>query len=130
MRHVVQACVFPVATYGAEVWYQGAEGRGGGLRPSKGLTDTIDKALVNGARAAIPAWRTTPKVALLREAGFPPAKILLDTMRRRTATRWAFADKRHPTHARRESNTRLGYTARLITKREPPPFRAFSKLPV
>jgi len=125
MRHVVQACVLPVATYGAEVWYQGPQGKG-----YKERTEAVEKAMVNGARAAIPAWKTTPKTAILREAGFAPASITLDIMRRRTATRWAFADKGHPVHRRRNASTKLGGTARLITKREPPPFRAFNRLPV
>lgn len=99
----VDACIVPVATYGAEVWWPGLS------RPSATGTITpptsfhcglIDKVLYMALRAALPVWRTTPNVVLHREGGIPPARILLEGYRLRLTARLNTLDDRHPLRLR------------------------------
>lgn len=95
------ACMIPVATYGAEVWYEGT------TKPIPYTTRTvvprhsyhmatIDRALRTAARAVIPVWRTTPIPVLHRETGIPPASVLLQQIQRRASLRLRLLDKAHP----------------------------------
>ncbi|KAI0991414.1 hypothetical protein K3495_g16773, partial [Podosphaera aphanis] len=56
----------------------------------------LDKVHAAAARAILPAFRTTPSVALLREAGLSPARVALDCISRRAAARIRKLDSRHP----------------------------------
>ncbi|KAI1006537.1 hypothetical protein K3495_g1683 [Podosphaera aphanis] len=57
-------------------------------------------AILMGLRAALPVVRTTPNVALHREAGIPQAKILLEGNTIRVAARLKSLDKQHPLRSR------------------------------
>ncbi|KAJ5987644.1 hypothetical protein N7522_011892 [Penicillium canescens] len=70
MRAAVIQCVIPTALYGAEVFYTG--------RGQKGLIDSLRSLLRLAALAILPAYRTTPTSALLREADLPYPEALLD----------------------------------------------------
>ncbi|KAI1000193.1 hypothetical protein K3495_g8005 [Podosphaera aphanis] len=56
----------------------------------------LDKVHAAAARAILPAFRTTPSVALLREAGLSPARMALDCISGRAAARIRKLDSRHP----------------------------------
>ncbi|KAI1005862.1 hypothetical protein K3495_g2359 [Podosphaera aphanis] len=60
----------------------------------------VDKAILMGLRAALLVMRTTPNVVLHREAGIPPAKILLEGIRLRLAARLKSLDNQHPLRSR------------------------------
>ncbi|KAI0993336.1 hypothetical protein K3495_g14848 [Podosphaera aphanis] len=60
------------------------------------MCNMIDKAILMGLRAALPVTKTTPNVVLHREAGIPPAKILLESNRIRVAARLKSLDNKHP----------------------------------
>ncbi|KAJ6066299.1 hypothetical protein N7444_000052 [Penicillium canescens] len=88
MRAAVIQCVIPTALYGAEVFYTG--------RGQKGLIDSLRSLLRLAALAILPAYRTTPTSALLREADLPYPEALLDGVLQRAAVRYASLDARHP----------------------------------
>lgn len=91
MRAAVLQCVLPTALYGAEVFYTG--------RGQKGLIDSLRslRSLLRlAALAILPAYRTTPTPALLREADLPYPEALLDGVLKRAAVRYASLDAKHP----------------------------------
>lgn len=88
MRATVLQCVLPTALYGAEVFYTG--------RGQKGLIDSLRSLLRLAALAILPAYRTTPTPALLREADLPYPEALLDGVLQRAAVRYASLDAKHP----------------------------------
>ena len=81
----------------------------------------IQRAIANGCRAAIPAYCTTANNAILREAGIPSARVLLEGARRRQTARIRTLDEYHPIIARTNRETRLGRLARLAAERPPAP---------
>ncbi|KAM3537766.1 hypothetical protein ARSEF1564_009321 [Beauveria bassiana] len=44
----------------------------------------------------LPSWKTTPKTTLWKEAGIPPAELLLQQIASRNANRWTRLDVHHP----------------------------------
>lgn len=132
LRKAVIACVLPAATYGAEVWYWGrtkppasqtgpdASSRDGGL------VEKIQRCLDTGARAILPAYRTTPLPALCRDAGLPTARYALEKVRANFAVRLLKVPVGHPLAGRslprrvfqlrapRRPRTRLSHTAAMI----------------
>ena len=96
LRTAVQACAVSVATYAAEAWFPGTHGPSGKPNRVKGLVDITNRSIVTACRAAIPAYRTTPSAAILREAGIPPAAVLLSRSRNRHAARIQLLDEKHP----------------------------------
>ncbi len=91
IRQAVIACVYSVATFAAETWWQGPDKRGG-----QGLAQPLDKAFKTAARAIVPAYKTAPITALFREAGLNRASIHLEGIRRRAAVRLFRLDPEHP----------------------------------
>ena len=55
----------------------------------------LEVALDASARAVVPSWRTTPNLALRREAGLPGAAVLLKDVQRRVAIRIRRLDSAH-----------------------------------
>src|SRR5262249_10811429 len=108
MREAVRACVTSVALYGAEAWYPGETDSRGRPTRIKVLRRKPERAISNAGRAAVPAYSTTPNNAILREAGIPPARVLLESARRRQAARIRTLDEHHPVVARIGRETRLG----------------------
>lgn len=107
-----KACVIPVTTYGAEVWYEGL------TKPSRKrhtneeakLAQTkhvgiIDRVLRVAARAVLPVWRTTPVPILHYESGIPPARVLLQQIRKRASLRLRLLDEHHPLATRVQPGT-------------------------
>ncbi|KAI0996532.1 hypothetical protein K3495_g11646 [Podosphaera aphanis] len=98
----VNACIVPVATFGAEVWWPGLtrETTRGTVTPATSyFCNLIDKAVHLAIRSALPVWRT-PNVVLHTEAGIPPARIILEGIRLRLAARLNSLDNRHPLRTR------------------------------
>ncbi|KAI0992436.1 hypothetical protein K3495_g15749 [Podosphaera aphanis] len=98
-RQAVIACVLPIANFGAETWWPGVSRKKGNKIVSNRVgrhLAKLDKVYSAAARAILPAYRTVPSPALLREAGLPPAEIALDNISRRAAVRIRNLDPRHP----------------------------------
>ncbi|TQV90121.1 reverse transcriptase [Cordyceps javanica] len=89
-RKAVLAVVMPTLFYGVDVWYPGSE------RVLKGHLGIIQKTLTAACRMILPSWKTTPKTTLWKEAGIPPADVLLEQLAMRNANRWARLDVNHP----------------------------------
>lgn len=89
-RRAAWTVVMPTLFYGADVWYPGAE------KLPKGALTKIQKVLTQACRMILPSWKTYPKATLWREAGIPPADLLLQQISERTANRWARLDVQHP----------------------------------
>ncbi|KAI0996528.1 hypothetical protein K3495_g11653 [Podosphaera aphanis] len=99
----VDACIVPVATFGSDVWWPGLKRptiRGISTPSTTNMCNMIYKAILMGLRVALPVVRTTPNVALHREAGIPPTKILLEGNRIRVAARLKSLDEQHPLRSR------------------------------
>ena len=104
LRKATIACVLPSLMYGAECWY------GGCTKPSRiqqpgqpevsarlgGHIAAIDSALVMAARGILPAWRTMPNTALIRDTGLPAAQVALEDAKLRFAIHLRTVDKNHP----------------------------------
>ena len=100
---VVDMCVVPVATFGADVWWPGRTrptANGTSAPHATFLCNLIDKAVLLALRAALPVWKTTPNAVIHREGGIPPARILLEANRLRVAARLNSLDDRHPLRSR------------------------------
>ena len=70
-RRVVWSVVMPILFYGADVWYLGAE------KLLKGILTKIQKTLIQACCMILLLWKIYPKTTLWREAGVPPAELLL-----------------------------------------------------
>ena len=81
----------------------------------------VERAIAGACRAAVPAYSTTANNAILREAGIPPARVLLEGARRRQAARLSTLHEHHPVVARAGRDTRIGRLADLVAKRPPTP---------
>ncbi|OAA34078.1 reverse transcriptase [Beauveria brongniartii RCEF 3172] len=89
-RKAAWAVVMPTLFYGVDVWFPGSE------RVPKGHLGIIQKTLTAACRMILPSWKTTPKTTLWKEAGIPPAELLLQQIASRNANRWARLDVHHP----------------------------------
>jgi len=112
------ACVLPIATYGAETWWQGAT-KPGTKDPTKTvktrqetLVGIIEETVKLAARAILPVWKTTPISVLHRESGLPPAKVILEQQRLRMAMRLRILDEKHPLVERLRSTPERGVGGR------------------
>lgn len=122
MLTAVRACAINVALYGAEVWHPGQKNCYGQDTRVKGHEEVVSRAITHVTRAAIPAYKTTPCAAILREGGIPPGTVLLGGIRRRAAARIRRLDSYHPLASRiHRTNTRLGRLAALAAPRENQP---------
>lgn len=97
----VQACVVTTATFGAEAWWPGLK-RITTVRDKYVSTgvgwhlNLLNQTIRKGIRAALPVWRTTPNVIFHREAGIPPAEIVLQMRQIKSAARIRRLDCWHP----------------------------------
>ncbi|KAL3955841.1 hypothetical protein ACCO45_009860 [Purpureocillium lilacinum] len=82
----------------------------------KHLVDRFDAVLRHAIRAALPIWKTTPIPALHREAGVPPASILLESQRIRFSARLKSLDVRHPLVARTSPKPARAYHSSIKRK--------------
>ena len=90
VRQLYQACVIPIADFGAEVWWKG----------QKGFCAKMDIVQNTALRKIMGAFRTTPIGALQTEAAMPPTHFRLDHLRRKYALRVINMPKQHPIRAR------------------------------
>ena len=119
MLTAIRACAINSALYGTEVWHPGQKDFHGRATQVKGHEDVISRVVAQATRAAIPAYKTAPNAAILREGGIPPGTVLLEDVRRRAAARIRQLDNRHPLVKRiGRPETRLGRLAALAEYRE------------
>ncbi|KAI1002860.1 hypothetical protein K3495_g5342 [Podosphaera aphanis] len=83
----VNACIVPVANFGAEVWWPG-------------LTREITRGTVTPATSHFCNLIDKAVHLAIREVGIPPAWIILEGIRLRLAARLNFLDNRHPLRTR------------------------------
>jgi len=98
LLRAVAICIFPIATFGSEVWWPGLS------RPTIkrtitpqiiGTCEMTDKAILMGLRAALPVVRTTPNV-VVHQGVIPSSKYILEGNRLRLAARLNTLDGRCP----------------------------------
>lgn len=118
MIQAMRACALASLYYGAEAWWPSerrmVEGKEISNRVQE-LVNKINKVQNKIIRAALPIYKTTPTAILQREAGFPPAQIVLDAKLHMQAARLHKLDPYHPLKHRAKRlipNTRL---ARLVS---------------
>ena len=103
LRLAVQAGVVPIFTYAAEAWFRP---KSPDARRGQAHLGLLDAALGESLRAALPVYKTTPTPLLHHAAGIPPAALLLNSVRRRSALRTLRLDPAHPLRTRQPPATR------------------------
>lgn len=98
-KQAVVACALPIAHFGAETWWPGkTRSKGNEVvcnRVGSHLS-MMDRVESSAARAILPVYRTTPKIALFRESGLLAAELTLNIISRRAAIRTRRLDPFHP----------------------------------
>ncbi|KID78673.1 Ribonuclease H-like protein [Metarhizium guizhouense ARSEF 977] len=98
-RRAVYAVALPTLLYGLDTWFPGFISETTHKR-ARTITRTqlskLQVILNKACQAVLPVWKTTPRVILWKEAGIPPADIILKQMQARTALRYAMLDAAHP----------------------------------
>jgi ribonuclease HI len=124
LRKAVVTCVLSSALYGAEAWYGGRSKPAiTGPRDKESSTKVgghlklVQSAITLAARGVLPAWKTTPITALLRDSGLPSAEVALEDARARLALRTQTVDEGHPLTGRIKNRTLPRSNARLRTSR-------------
>ncbi|CBF84167.1 hypothetical protein AN2711.2 [Aspergillus nidulans FGSC A4] len=88
MRAAVIQYVLPTALYGAEVFYTG--------KRQQWVVNSLLSLFRTAALAIIPAYKTTPTAALLREADLPDPEALFNSILQRAVVRYMSLDIKHP----------------------------------
>lgn len=121
LHRAVTACVLKKGYYAAETWWPGQNRIAGNTTVSNrtsGHIRLLEKAILTGARAILPIYRTTRKSAIYREARLRPPEIELDLISQTFAARTARLDPNHPLHKRSKEIIKNGKAtsrfARLI----------------
>lgn len=78
LRRLYLACVVPIMTYGAPVWWPNKTGRDGKLAGKKQHEKDMEKVQRRALRIICAAFRTTPTAALELEASIPPVRHTLN----------------------------------------------------
>ncbi|KAI1004471.1 hypothetical protein K3495_g3743 [Podosphaera aphanis] len=115
-RQAAVAYLLPIAHFAAETWWSGRTRKKGWKTVSNrvgGHLAVLDKLYSTVARAILPAYRTTPRAALLREAGLQPAELAPETISIRAVIRTRRLDSRHPLFVRGQDSTRLAALSRF-----------------
>lgn len=126
-RNAVLASCLPILTYGASIWWRGTHYLSRGKSVSScalRLTEYISKAQRAILLSFLPAYKTSPLSALLREGFIPPAVVALEHIRLQSAVRFARLDHLHPIAQRLKSrfNTRLVQKGRSLPPIKRPHF--------
>lgn len=110
LQQAASACVLHKTYYGAETWWPGCIRPGASQTSNRveGHLKKLTKVVLAGARAVLPAFRTTPISVLHRESGFPPPDIELDQIALLAAVRLRRLDPYHPLRKRAEQIARNG----------------------
>jgi ribonuclease HI len=105
LRKAVITCVVPSLLFGTEAWYGGRRKRPAENRQDRDTSvstklgehiKVVEKALTIALRGVLPTWRTTPNVALFRDAAVPAAEAVLEEAKLRFAMRLQTVDENHP----------------------------------
>ncbi|KAF5137875.1 hypothetical protein E5D57_001654 [Metarhizium anisopliae] len=102
-RRAIYAVALPTLFYGLDTWFPGflSESTHKGARMiTKTHLSKLQVILNKACHAVLPVWKTTPQVILWKEAGIPPADIILKQQQARTALRYATLDAAHPVSRR------------------------------
>ncbi len=108
-RRAVWAVVLPTLFYGLDVWLPGLDTGDSRLQRnhiSKTNLSKIQRVLNLSCRMILPVWKTTPVEFLWKEAGIPPASVLMRNIQERIAVRYATLDKAHPISKRLRQSQR------------------------
>ncbi|KAJ6785029.1 hypothetical protein PWT90_10770 [Aphanocladium album] len=108
-RRAVWAVAMPTLFYGLDAWLPGLDTGDSHLRRnhiSKTNLGKIQRVLNLACKMILPVWKTTPLEFLWREAGIPPASVLLRHIQERVAVRHATLDKAHPISKRLRQSQR------------------------
>ena len=108
-RRAVWAGVMPTLFYGLDVWLPGLDPGNSRLQRnhiSKTNLSKIQRVLKLSCRMILPVWKTTPAEFLWKEAGIPPASILIWNIQERIVVRYAMLDKAHPISKRLRQSQR------------------------
>ncbi|OAA34233.1 reverse transcriptase [Beauveria brongniartii RCEF 3172] len=121
-RRAVWSVAMPILFHGLDAWLPGLDTGGSRLKRnhiSKTNLAKIQRVLNLACKMILPMWKTTPLEFLWREAGIPPANVLLRHIQERVAVRYATLDKAHPISKRlRQSQREIELNEKpLIAKR-------------
>ena len=108
-RRAAWAVAMPILFYGLDAWLPGLDT--GNSHPkrnhiSKTNLGKIQRVLNLACRMILPMWKTTPLEFLWKEAGIPPASVLLRHIQERIAVRYGTLDKAHPIRKRLRQSQR------------------------
>lgn len=100
-QKVARACGTATVMYAAEAWWPGKKRVSASTKKevstnSRCLEDILDKPIKALARAVVPAMKTAPNSAVLREAGLFPTSVWTRLDKARAAARWAAMPDNHP----------------------------------
>jgi ribonuclease HI len=102
-RRAIYAVALPTLCYGLDTWFPGFPSETT-HKSARTITKThlskLQIILNKACHAVLPVWKTTPQIILWKEAGIPPADIILRQQQARTALRYATLDAAHPVSRR------------------------------
>ena len=108
-RRAAWAVAMPTLFHGLDAWLPGLDLGNSRLKRnhiSKTNLGKIQRVLNLACKMILPMWKTTPLEFLWKEAGIPPASVLLRHIQERIAVRYATLDKAHPISKRLRQSQR------------------------
>src|SRR5438045_8264643 len=111
LQQAVTACVLKKGYYAAETWWPGRFRQSSAGCISNRIeahTQLLEKVAYNRARAILPAYRTTPTSALLKESQILPPEIQLNLASQTFAACTAHLDPYHPLRKRADKIMKAG----------------------
>jgi ribonuclease HI/exonuclease III len=124
LQQVASACVLRKAYYGAETWWPGCTRPRPGSGPGPQISNRVgthlqklSKAVLAGARAILPAYRTIPLPVLYRESGFLLPQLELEQIANSATVRIRRLDAYHPLRTRAEEVTQTGCQTTRFARR-------------
>ena len=87
MRTAARTCALSVTMFGSQIWYMGKKNLKGRPARYKTQMNRLDRVIAQAAKAVVPAYKTIPNIAMIREAGFAPASVMLEDAWRKSAIR-------------------------------------------
>ncbi|KAM3454106.1 hypothetical protein NHJ6243_008968 [Beauveria neobassiana] len=108
-RRAAWAVAMPILFHGLDAWLPGLDTGNSRFKRnhiSKTNLGKIQRVLNLACKMILPIWKTTPLEFLWKEAGIPPASVLLRHIQERIAVRYATLDKAHPISKRLRQSQR------------------------
>ena len=108
-RRAAWAVAMPILFHGLDAWLPGLDVGNSRFKRnhiSKTNLSKIQRVLNLACKMILPMWKTTPLEFLWKEAGIPPAIVLLRHIQERVAVRYATLDKAHPISKRLRQSQR------------------------